>query len=105
VANGRQARTYWRVLEDLGDYTLIEARLDTGRTHQIRVHFAYKGRPVLGDSFYGPRKPHAPFGLERQFLHAHRLGFTLPTTGEWAEFESPLPPDLQAVLEKLRRKT
>jgi 23S rRNA pseudouridine1911/1915/1917 synthase len=102
VADGRVARTYWRVLEELGDYTLIAARLETGRTHQIRVHFAHKSRPVLGDPLYGPRKPRATFGLTRQFLHAHRLGFVLPATGAWVEFESPLPPDLQAVLEKLR---
>jgi 23S rRNA pseudouridine1911/1915/1917 synthase len=102
VADGRVARTYWRVLEELGDYTLIAARLETGRTHQIRVHFAHKSRPVLGDPLYGPRKPRATFGLTRQFLHAHRLGFVLPATGTWVEFESPLPPDLQAVLEKLR---
>jgi 23S rRNA pseudouridine1911/1915/1917 synthase len=102
VANGRPARTRWRVLEELGDYTLVEARLETGRTHQIRVHFAYKSRPVLGDPLYGPRKPRATFGLTRQFLHAHQLGFVLPSTGAWAEFESPLPPDLQTALEKLR---
>jgi 23S rRNA pseudouridine1911/1915/1917 synthase len=104
IVDGRNARTRWRVLEDLGDYTLIEARLETGRTHQIRVHFAHKSRPVLGDPLYGPRKPHATFGLTRQFLHAYRLGFILPATGGWAEFESPLPPDLQAVLEKLRAR-
>lgn len=102
VAEGRPARTHWRVLEELGEYTLIEARLETGRTHQIRVHFAYKSRPILADPLYGPRKPRATFGLTRQFLHAHRLGFVLPATGAWAEFESPLPPDLQATLEKLR---
>jgi 23S rRNA pseudouridine1911/1915/1917 synthase len=102
LADGRAARTYWQVLEDLGDYTLIAARLETGRTHQIRVHFAHKSRPVLGDPLYGPRKPRATFGLTRQFLHAHRLGFVLPATGTWVEFESPLPPDLQAMLEKLR---
>ena len=73
VADGRVARTHWRVLEELGEYTLIEARLETGRTHQIRVHFTYKSRPVLGDTLYGPRKPHATFGLTRQFLHAYRL--------------------------------
>jgi 23S rRNA pseudouridine1911/1915/1917 synthase len=105
VADGREARTHWRVREVLGDYTLIEARLDTGRTHQIRVHFAYKSRPVLGDPLYGPRKPRATFGLTRQFLHAYRLGFLLPSSGEWAEFESALPPDLAAALEKLRRTT
>ncbi|HEX9441938.1 MAG TPA: RluA family pseudouridine synthase, partial [Roseiflexaceae bacterium] len=93
VPDGRTARTHWKVIEDLGEYTLVEARLETGRTHQIRVHFAYKSRPVLGDPLYGPRKPRATFGLARQFLHAYRLGFVLPTTGAWAEFESPLPPD------------
>lgn len=102
VPDGRQARTHWRVIEDLGNYTLIEARLETGRTHQIRVHCAYKSRPLLGDPLYGPRKPRATFGLTHQFLHAYRLGFALPDTGAWAAFESPLPPDLQAVLEKLR---
>jgi 23S rRNA pseudouridine1911/1915/1917 synthase len=102
VAGGREARTRWRALEDLGEYTLVEARLETGRTHQIRVHFAYKSRPILGDPLYGPRKPRATFGLNRQFLHAYRLGFALPSSGERLEFESPLPPDLQAALEKLR---
>jgi len=104
VPDGRTARTHWKVIEDLGEYTLVEARLETGRTHQIRVHFAYKSRPVLGDPLYGPRKPRATFGLARQFLHAYRLGFVLPTTGAWAEFESPLPPDLAAALEKLRAR-
>jgi 23S rRNA pseudouridine1911/1915/1917 synthase len=102
VANGRYARTHWRVLEELGDYTLIEARLETGRTHQIRVHFSYKSRPLLGDPLYGPKKPRATFGLTRQFLHAHRLGFNLPSTGEWLECTSPLPADLEQALEKLR---
>lgn len=104
VAGGREARTRWRVIEDLGEYTLIEARLETGRTHQIRVHFAYKSRPVVGDPLYGPRKPRATFGLTRQFLHAYRLGFALPSTNSWAEFESPLPSDLLAALDKLRAR-
>lgn len=104
VANGRAARTHWQVVEDLGDYTLIEARLETGRTHQIRVHFAHKSRPVLGDPLYGPRKPRATFGLERQFLHAYKLGFALPSTGEWLECTSPLPEDLAAALAKLRAR-
>jgi 23S rRNA pseudouridine1911/1915/1917 synthase len=104
VANGRAARTHWTLLEELGEYSLIEARLETGRTHQIRVHFAYKSRPLLGDPLYGPRKPRATFGLNRQFLHAYRLGFVLPSNGQRVEFESPLPPDLQTVLEKLRAK-
>jgi 23S rRNA pseudouridine1911/1915/1917 synthase len=105
VANGRAARTHWKVLEELGEYTLIEARLETGRTHQIRVHFAYKSRPVLGDPLYGPKKPRATFGLTRQFLHAYRLAFTLPSTGAWVAHESPLPPDLALALEKLRARS
>lgn len=104
TSDGRHARTHWRVLEDLGEYTLIEARLETGRTHQIRVHFAFKSRALLGDPLYGPKKPRATFGLTRQFLHAYRLGFALPATGAWAEFEAPLPDDLQQALEKLRAR-
>jgi 23S rRNA pseudouridine1911/1915/1917 synthase len=104
IADGRSARTHWRVIEDLGDYTMIEARLETGRTHQIRVHFSYKSRSLVGDPLYGPRKPRTTFGLTRQFLHAHRLGFVLPSTQDWIEFESPLPPDLAEALEKLRAR-
>ena len=104
VADGRSARTHWKVVEELGEYTLIEARLETGRTHQIRVHFAHKSRALLGDPLYGPRKPRATFGLERQFLHAYRLGFVLPATGEWVEFDSPLPEDLRVALDKLRAR-
>lgn len=100
-ADGREARTLYRVVESLGAYTLIEARLVTGRTHQIRVHFAHIQHPVLGDPLYAPRK-RPTFGLTRQFLHAAQLGFVVPTTGEWRMFEAPLPPDLQAVLGKLR---
>jgi 23S rRNA pseudouridine1911/1915/1917 synthase len=103
VAHGRAARTHYRVCEELERYTLLEAVLETGRTHQIRVHFAWRSRPVLGDPLYGPRKPRSTFGLQRQFLHAHKLGFTLPGDGSWREFSAPLPPDLAAALEKLRR--
>lgn len=103
VGDGREARTHWRVVEDLGEYTLVEARLDTGRTHQIRVHFAYRSRPVLGDPLYGQKKPRALFGLTRQFLHAYKLAFVLPGTGEWTQFETPLPEDLTTALEKLRK--
>lgn len=104
VAGGKPARTHWRVLEELGDYTLLEARLETGRTHQIRVHFASRNRPVLGDPLYGPKRPRASFGLARQFLHAQRLGFALPANGERVEFTSPLPADLAAALGALRRR-
>jgi 23S rRNA pseudouridine1911/1915/1917 synthase len=102
VANGRAARTHYRVLEELGPYTLLEARLETGRTHQIRVHFASRHRPVLADPLYGPRKPRATFGLQRQFLHAWKLGLYLPSDGTWQEYEAPLPADLQTALHRLR---
>ena len=68
------------------------------------MHFAHKSRALLGDPLYGPRKPRATFGLTRQFLHAYRLGFVLPASGEWIQFESPLPEDLRVALDKLRAK-
>jgi 23S rRNA pseudouridine1911/1915/1917 synthase len=101
VAHGRYARTHYRVLEELGTYTLVEAVLETGRTHQIRVHFAHIHRPVLADPLYGLRKPRATFGLRRQFLHAHKLGLTLPTDDTWQEYTAPLPTDLTAALDRL----
>ncbi|KAB8143078.1 RluA family pseudouridine synthase [Chloroflexia bacterium SDU3-3] len=104
VAGGREARTHWRVIEELGEYTLVEAKLETGRTHQIRVHFAHIHRPVLGDALYGPKRPRALFGLQRQFLHAYQLAFDHPRTGQPVRCESPLPPDLAASLEKLRAR-
>jgi 23S rRNA pseudouridine1911/1915/1917 synthase len=100
---GREARTHYRVVEELGAYTLVELCLETGRTHQIRVHLQHISRPVLGDPLYGARKGRTSFGLERQFLHAQQLGFRLPG-GVWREFSAPLPADLQAALEKLRKK-
>ncbi len=102
VSGGRPARTAYRVLEELGPYTLLEARLETGRTHQIRVHLAHSGHPVLGDDVYGRRG--GILGLGRQFLHAYRLGFRLPGSGVYREFRSPLPEDLASVLEGLRRR-
>jgi 23S rRNA pseudouridine1911/1915/1917 synthase len=98
---GRSARTHYRVIEELGTYTLLELRLETGRTHQIRVHLQHIGRPVLGDPLYGARKGRPSFGLTRQFLHAQQLGFRLPD-GEWQEFSSAMPTDLQTALKKLR---
>ncbi len=79
----------------------MEARLHTGRTHQIRVHFAHKHHPVAGDSLYGSRRQRNPLGLQRQFLHAHFLGFD-SLDGRRIEVVSPLPPDLQSVLDRLR---
>ncbi|HVF99310.1 MAG TPA: RluA family pseudouridine synthase, partial [Chloroflexia bacterium] len=88
VSNGRPARTRYATERDLPRYTFIKATLETGRTHQIRVHMASTGHSILGDPLYGKRtlKDAATLGLTRQFLHAHRLGFTLPSTGEWREF-------------------
>ena len=95
----REATTHFIVLEHLGDLTLVEARLETGRTHQIRVHFAAIGHPVAGDPLYARRDP---LGLGRQFLHSHRLAFLHPFTGEDVRFNAPLPADLEAVLVHLR---
>lgn len=100
VQTGRPSRTHYRTLEQLGPFSLVEARLETGRTHQIRVHFAHKHHPVIGDPLYGPRRAIHSLGLQRQCLHAQRLGFKR-LDGEWIECASPLPPDLQAVLDKL----
>ena len=97
VSGGREARTEYRVLKYLDGFTLVEAMPETGRTHQIRVHFATIGHPIFGDHVYGKRSAR----LGRQFLHAHRLGFRLPTSGELVEFESELPPDLEEVLSHL----
>ncbi|MFC1938809.1 RluA family pseudouridine synthase [Chloroflexota bacterium] len=94
---GRGARTNYHVLRHIGEYTLLEVRPETGRTHQIRVHLAAIGYPVFGDRVYGARSDSLP----RLFLHACRLGFKLPTSGEYKEFTSNLPPDLERVLEEL----
>jgi 23S rRNA pseudouridine1911/1915/1917 synthase len=98
-AAARQARTHFEVLELLAHETYVEARLETGRTHQIRAHFAAIGHPLVGDVTYGgPRS----YGLERQFLHAHRLAFEHPLSGERLSFESELPADLLAALQAAR---
>ena len=98
---GKRAVTHYRVLERFGNYTYIECQLETGRTHQIRVHMASLGHPLLGDEVYGRVK--SPFKLEGQILHAMVLGFIHPTTGEYMEFEAPLPEYFEKLLEKLRR--
>jgi 23S rRNA pseudouridine1911/1915/1917 synthase len=95
----REARTHFRVLERLGDFTLVEARLETGRTHQIRVHFLAIGHPVAGDPTYARRDALA---VGRQFLHSYRLAFLHPMTGTQVQAESPLPADLEQVLSALR---
>ena len=97
VAKGRDSRTKYKVLKYLDDYTLMEVTLETGRTHQIRVHFSAIGYPVAGDKVYG-RKSSI---VGRQFVHACYLGFRLPSTGEYVEFEVELPKDLEKVLERI----
>jgi len=99
--NGREAVTHWSVLERYPGYTLVECRLETGRTHQIRVHMASVGHPLLGDVVYGAKKPYP--GLAGQCLHARKLKFIHPATGQPVEVECPLPDWFGAVLEKLRR--
>ncbi len=101
VRGGREAITEYTVIAYYDDYTLVEARPLTGRTHQIRVHFAFIGHPLVGDTVYGRRKQKLKPWLRRHFLHAHRIRFRLPRTGELVEFTSPLPKDLQAVLDRL----
>ncbi len=101
TAKGKPALTRFQVLERFGDYSLVELQLETGRTHQIRVHMAYIGHPVAGDEVYGPRKTLKGHG---QFLHARTLGFTHPRTGEVLEFTAEAPAIFQENLEKLRQE-
>jgi 23S rRNA pseudouridine1911/1915/1917 synthase len=98
-AASRQARTHFEVLELLTAETYLEARLETGRTHQIRAHFAAIGHPLAGDKTYGGAEK---YGLGRQFLHAHRLSFAHPVSGEALSFASELPADLATVLAAAR---
>jgi 23S rRNA pseudouridine1911/1915/1917 synthase len=110
---GREARTHWRVLERFRSFNLVEFRLQTGRTHQIRVHLSSIGHPILGDPLYGGRKSLASVKplplrqglqrLRRQALHAASLGFVHPVTGDTLKFSSPLPEDIQEAISLLRR--
>lgn len=100
TAKGKEAVTRFQVLERFGNYTLVELTLETGRTHQIRVHMAYIGHPVAGDPLYGPRKTLKGQG---QFLHARTLGFTHPRTGEVMTFTAEAPAIFQERLEELRQ--
>ncbi len=97
VAEGREARTYYQVISYTDNHTLLEVRPETGRTHQIRVHLSAIGYPVVGDSTYGVKSAR----LSRQFIHASRLGFHLPSSGKYAEFTSELPPDLVQALKDI----
>ncbi len=97
VAEGRAARTQYHVIKYMGNYSLLEVKTETGRTHQIRVHLSAIGYPVVGDTVYGVKSAF----LSRQFIHACRLGFHLPSTGEYVEFTSELPPDLAQALKDI----
>ena len=101
--NGKNAVTHYKVLERFGRFTWIECRLETGRTHQIRVHMASIGHPLLGDALYGPTK--CPYQLQGQTLHAYVLGFIHPSTGEYMEFQAPLPDYFEDLLKKLRQSS
>lgn len=100
--NGKEAVTHYKVLEHLSNYTYIECQLETGRTHQIRVHMSSINHPLLGDRIYGPTK--CPFQLQGQTLHAMILGFLHPRTGKYVEFEAPLPEYFEKLLSILRKK-
>jgi 23S rRNA pseudouridine1911/1915/1917 synthase len=95
----RVAITDYTILRRFSEFSLVEVRPHTGRTHQIRVHLAAAGHPVAGDRIYGPRKPRRE--IPRLFLHARKIGFRHPETGEWREFEAPLPSDLEGFLKTL----
>lgn len=99
--NGKEAVTHYQVLERFGNATYIECRLETGRTHQIRVHMASLGHPLLGDTIYGSSKN--PYHLQGQALHAMILGFVHPITREYLEFQAPLPEYFIKLLDKLRK--
>ncbi len=102
AAHGREATTEYKVVEQFQAHTLVEAHPLTGRTHQLRLHFAYLRCPIAGDTIYGRRT--STVQLRRHFLHAARLSFTLPGSGEAVSFEAPLPPELQRVLRTLADK-
>lgn len=101
VSNGKPAITHFQVLRRFESYTLVECRLETGRTHQIRVHMKFIGHPVAGDPIYGPSKT---LPIEGQALHAKVLGFTHPRTGEALYFDSPLPEDMQRLINMLEER-
>lgn len=103
MPEGRRAVTHYRVLERFRNATYIECRLETGRTHQIRVHMASIGHPLLGDTVYGSARN--PYHLNGQALHAMILGFRHPRTGEYLEFCAPLPEEFEKLLEHLRRES
>ena len=102
VQNGKKAVTHYKVIERFENYTLVECNLETGRTHQIRVHMAKIGHPLVGDLVYGFKKQR--FNLKGQVLHAKRLGFIHPSTNEYMEFASPLPEYFEILISKLKKE-
>jgi 23S rRNA pseudouridine1911/1915/1917 synthase len=102
--SGRHACTHWQLIERLGDYSLLRFKLDTGRTHQIRVHCAHLGHPILGDATSG-RCRKLPIELAGQALHAFQLGLDHPISGERLELEAPLPPIFEKLLAVLRGRS
>lgn len=100
IPHSKHAVTHYTVLERLSGTTYLEVRLETGRTHQIRVHMAYINHPVLGDPLYGPKKN--LYGLQGQMLHAAHLGFVHPRSGAWMKFEAPVPEIFSGLLKRLR---
>jgi 23S rRNA pseudouridine1911/1915/1917 synthase len=101
VPHGKHAVTHFKVIERFRNYTLIEAKLETGRTHQIRVHMSHIGHPVVGDPVYGIKKQ--KFSLDGQALHAAVLGFLHPRSGEYMEFSAPLPPYFVKLINNLEK--
>ena len=101
LKDGRNAITHFKVLERFKEYTLIKCILETGRTHQIRVHMAYLGHPLVGDPVYGFKKQ--KFNLKGQVLHAQKLGFIHPSSGEYMEFSAPIPEYFSALINNLRK--
>ena len=101
VASGKPSITNFHVLERFKEYTLIECKLETGRTHQIRVHMKYIGHPLVGDKVYGPRRV---IGDTGQFLHAKTIGFIHPKTNEYMEFSYPIPSYFEDKIKELRQK-
>lgn len=99
VLEGREARTHFKVMKRFARHTLLLLQLETGRTHQIRVHLKAIGHPVVGDPVYGSGYMQSGINLQRQFLHAYQLSFTHPSTGEIIELEAPLPPDLRTIVD------
>ena len=100
--NSKEATTHWFLLENFKDYSFLRLKLETGRTHQIRVHMSTGGHPVVGDKTYGVKKER--FSLNGQLLHAYKVGFIHPETKKYMEFESSLPVYFEGVLEKLRKE-